>query len=128
MTFQKKNLGMWIVMALAGLGIVFSFFTDGAWNMPEPKTASEVRHDRIKKAFSAYDGSHRNLEDWVKRKMNDPKSYEHVETKYREVGKDSIFVIMQFRGKNGFGGVVKNTATCYTNLDGKILGGPAILN
>lgn len=56
--------------------------------------------------------------------MDDPDSYEHVETKHQEIGTDSVFVIMTFRGKNKFGGVVKNTITCYTDLDGNMLGLP----
>lgn len=94
---------------------------------PAPtKPAAELREERIKKAFSAWDGSHRNLEAWVKEAMNDPASYEHIGTSYREKG-DTVFVMLQFRGKNAFGGVVKNTATCYTDLDGNILGVPSII-
>lgn len=57
--------------------------------------------------FSAWDGSHRDLVKLVKENMNDPKSFEHVETRYIDDG-DGITVYMKFRGNNAFGGLVLN--------------------
>lgn len=81
-----------------------------------------------KKGFhclSAWNGSHREFVKLVKNRMNDPDSFEHVETRVTSVQSDGKHVItMQFRGRNAFGGIVKNTAigsywpNCSPVLDG----------
>lgn len=78
------------------------------------------RKEMIEKAFSAWDGSHRNLTAYIKENMNDPKSYEHVETVYWDMG-DHLIVMTTFRGKNAFGGVVKNAVKAKVSLEGEIL-------
>lgn len=61
--------------------------------------------------LSRWDGSHVEFKALVKRHMNDPDSFEHVETKVSSVNASGRHVIiMQFRGRNAFGGMVKNTA------------------
>ncbi len=47
--------------------------------------------------------------------MNDPKSYDHVETKCFDMG-DHLVVTTTYRGKNAFGGVVKNWIKAKTDL------------
>lgn len=84
------------------------------------KAAIEARIKKLESQFSAWDGSHRTLERAIKKSMNDPDSYEHVETTYRDLG-DSLIVSTTFRGKNGFGGMVKNTVVAQVDLDGNIL-------
>lgn len=78
------------------------------------------RKEMIEKQFSAWDGSHRNLTKFIKEQMNDPDSYEHVETIYWDM-KDHLVVMTTFRGKNAFGGVVKNAVKAKVSLDGEIL-------
>ena len=68
-----------------------------------------------KKGFhclSPWNGSHREFTRIVKRRMNDPDSFEHVATRVTPVHGDTgrHAIIMEFRGRNAFGGVVKNTA------------------
>ena len=78
------------------------------------------RQESIKKQFSEWDGSHRNLEAYIKRNMNDPSSYEHVETRYE--AKDShLIVATKFRGKNAFNGTVTNLITAKVSMNGQIL-------
>lgn len=84
------------------------------------KAVIEARVKRVKAQFSPWDGSHRTLESAIQKSMNDPESYEHVETTYRDLG-DSLIVSTTFRGKNGFGGVVKNTVVAQVDLDGNIM-------
>lgn len=79
---------------------------------PEPTLTPEeqekiVYQQWIEEQFSLWDGSHVALVDLVKENMNDPKSFEHVETRYDDNG-DGITVYMKFRGKNAFGGLVLN--------------------
>ena len=38
--------------------------------------------EKVKEQFSSWDGAHKNLEKAIKKNMNDPSSYEHVETTY----------------------------------------------
>lgn len=84
---------------------------------PTPsKTPS--RDEIIEKQFSAWDGSHIKLTELIKDSMNDPKSYEHVETVYWDM-KDHLIVNTTFRGKNAFGGTVKNTVKAKISLDGE---------
>lgn len=79
----------------------------------------EARQKRIESGFSAWDGSHRELVRRVKRDMNDPNSFEHVETKYGDRG-DYLIVEMRFRGRNAFGGMVVNTVRARCSLDGSV--------
>ncbi|TBW47625.1 hypothetical protein EZI54_22410 [Marinobacter halodurans] len=86
----------------------------------QKKIAAEARKKKIESQFSAWDGSHRNLERVIKESMNDPDSYEHVKTVYWDRG-DYLIVKTTFRGKNAFGGVVKNSVTAKVSLDGQVL-------
>lgn len=52
--------------------------------------------------------------------MNDPDSYEHDETVYWDMG-DHLVVKTTYRGKNAFGGVVRNFVKAKVSLDGDIL-------
>ncbi|MEN9461368.1 MAG: hypothetical protein RIS84_1388 [Pseudomonadota bacterium] len=88
--------------------------------MEEAQRVAEARKIQIEKLFSRWDGSLRSLETLIKNAMNDPDSYQHVETKYVDNG-DHLIVIATFRGKNKFGAVVKNSATAKVSLTGEVL-------
>ncbi len=79
---------------------------------------AKARTEMIEKQFSVWDGSHIKLTRLIKDSMNDPDSYEHVETKYLDM-KDYLIINTTFRGKNAFGGVVKNTVKAKVSLDGE---------
>ncbi len=83
-------------------------------------TPAQIRKKRIEKVFSPWDGSHRNLERLVIKTMNDPDSYKHAETTYWDKGA-YLIVKTVFRGKNAFGGTVKNWVKVKTDLDGNIV-------
>lgn len=69
---------------------------------------SAVSDEDVKKQFSAWDGSHYQLTKAVKNAMNDPSSFEHVQTTYSR--KDEVvFIRMTYRGKNGFGALMLAT-------------------
>lgn len=84
------------------------------------KIAAEKRKESIDSQFSAWNGSHRNLERVIQKSMNDPDSYDHVETVYWDRG-DHLIVRTTFRGKNAFGGIVKNSVKAKVSLDGQVL-------
>ena len=85
-----------------------------------PKTQEEIREDQLQKQFSAWDGSHTGLTKLIKTAMNDPGSYDHVETVYWDKG-DHLVVKTTFRGKNAFGGVVENWVMAKVDLNGNII-------
>lgn len=78
------------------------------------------RKEKVEKQFSSWDGSHIGLTRAIKKSMNDPDSYEHMETRFADKG-DYILVITQFRGKNAFGGKVINTVTAKVDFDGNVI-------
>jgi len=86
----------------------------------QEQLAEEVRKKQIEEQFSAWDGSHRNLERVIKKAMNDPDSYEHDETTYWDRG-DHLVVKTTYRGKNAFGGVVRNFVKAKVSLNGQVL-------
>lgn len=81
---------------------------------------AENRNKELKPQFNSWDGSHRGLERHIKTIMNDPASYEHDETSYIDRG-EYLIIITQFRGKNAFGGVVRNTIKAKVDLSGNVL-------
>lgn len=64
----------------------------------------------IESQFSPWDGSHMELVKLLKKNLNDPDSYEHVETKYWDQ-KDGILIKMTYRAKNAFGGLILQNVT-----------------
>ncbi len=69
--------------------------------------------------LSEWDGAHHNLVRAVKKVMNDPGSFEHVETVYWDM-KDHLVVRMTFRGTNAFGAVVPQTVKAWVDLEGNM--------
>jgi hypothetical protein len=96
--------------------LVLTLSACGSDEPPRPLTRTE----QIGRHFSAWDGSHRNLTALIKESMNDPRSFEHDRTTYRDAG-DHLVVQTRFRGKNAFGGTVLNQVTARVDLDGNVL-------
>ncbi|WP_210521612.1 hypothetical protein [Hymenobacter terricola] len=82
--------------------------------------AQKNRKEKLEAQFSAYDGSHRGVEQYIKDHMNDPDSYEHVGTRFIDKG-DYIAVMTQFRGKNAFGGKILSSAVAKVDFEGNVL-------
>ena len=60
--------------------------------------------------LSPWDGSHGDLIEWTKDNLNDPNSFEHDETRIAPVTESGEHtLIMTYRAKNGFGGVVRGS-------------------
>ena len=81
---------------------------------------AQARKKEIESQFSPWDGSHRDLERRIKDAMNDPDSYKHYKTVYVDHG-DYITVSTEFGGKNGFGGMVRNTISADYSIDGTLI-------
>ena len=98
----------------------FSFYDGKIKEEKQKQIAAEEKTKSIESQFSKWNGAHQNLERAIKDSMNDPGSYVHVKTVYWDQG-DHLVVQTTFRGKNAFGGVVKNTVKAKVSLDGQIL-------
>ncbi len=113
--------GTWIAIGIAVFIVAIPMI--GAITEETPvvhKSPEELRKEKIKESFSAWDGSHYGLTRAIKNSMNDPKSYEHAETIFIDKG-DYLKVKTVFRGKNAFGGVVKNWVWAKVDLDGNVI-------
>lgn len=82
--------------------------------------ALAARKAAITKQFSAWDGSHPAVERAVKEMMKNPKSYEHVETRF-SIQNSGFMVFTTARGTNAFGGVVPQTFIAKLSDDGTVL-------
>ncbi|WP_412557566.1 hypothetical protein [Thalassospira sp. MIT1370] len=83
--------------------------------------AAEKAEDRRKgfHCLSAWDGSQRDLERYVKDHLRDPDSYEHIKTlisPVSDIGTHNIS--MQFRARNGFGGMTIGSASAVITQEG----------
>lgn len=83
------------------------------------RIAAVARKKHVESLFS-WDGSHPAVTEEIKRSMNNPKSYEHVETRYLDRGR-TITIHTTFRGTNAFGGVVSNRVVAEIDDQGRIL-------
>lgn len=100
--------------------IKFSHYDKKINEEKRKQVAAEERKKKIEAQFSKWNGAHSNLQRLVKKSMNDPNSYSHIETVFGDQG-DYLIVQTTFRGKNAFGGVVKNTVRAKVSIDGDIL-------
>ncbi len=82
--------------------------------------AGAFRPQYIAEAFSQWDGSHKRLTQRIKSTMNNPGSYEHIDTEYSDQG-EFLIVRTKFRGTNAFGGKIMNCATAKVGVGGNVL-------
>ncbi len=102
------------------LVIIISIVAITCESEPEtPLTKQEIHQQNIQKLFSGWDGSHIKLAEKIKVSLNDPKSYEHIETTYKDM--DSFLIINStFTAKNGFGGTLKKEVIVMSDTLGNI--------
>jgi hypothetical protein len=86
----------------------------------EAAAREKKKADFEKNCFSSWNGSCRELVSYVKERMNNPKSFEHVETKYY-TSNDYAVVIMTYRGTNAFGAVVTGNIKAKVSFDCEVL-------
>lgn len=92
----------------------------------------QARKDWISGQFSIWSGAHKDLEDIIKRNLNDEKSYKHIETNYVDVYDEAmcdivndflsgagysqrveigdLFIMTEFSAKNVFNATIKSMA------------------
>lgn len=78
------------------------------------------RQHLINRQFAGFSGANRYVEDYIKEHMNDPSSYKHIKTTYKDKG-SYILVYTEFRGTNAFGVKIIQSATAKVDIDGNVL-------
>lgn len=118
--FGQTTVGKITGVVLLG-GLSFGFFTlflpgsspeeavarSAAKEAAMAQRASEKAEEQTKgfHCLSAWDGSHDGIVRFTKEKLRDPSSFEHVRTEIAPNDKGVHSIRMQFRVKNGFGGM-----------------------
>lgn len=118
--WQKSLIAVTTLLAITVIGAIISDPSPPIKNQEVIKSAKELRKELIEKQFSAWNGDHETLARSIKASMNNPKSYEHVQSGYTDNG-DYILVETKFRGTNAFGGIVINTVRAKVDLQGNVL-------
>ena len=113
---NEKIVGRWIAVAFIVIVILIAVLWRASCNNRIKETSTGQSQKRIEQCFSKWDGSHIELTKLLKSSMNDPDSYEHVETRYWSRDNE-IYIITTYRGKNGFGATVKESMAAYSTLD-----------
>lgn len=88
-------------------------------------TPRELAREEAEKLISAWDGSLIPAVSFLKEYLNDPSSFDHVETDANlyELTED-IFIVqfeMRFRAANAFGGIILNDADGFVTIDGTMI-------
>lgn len=119
---MKNNLKKKHIISILVVGF-FVFLAFGSGESEKKNSDGTVKTERqilIEKQFSAWDGSHPELERMIKDAMNDPDSYEHIETVYWDL-QDHLVIRTTYSGKNAFGGRVKNWVKAKVDFYGNVL-------
>lgn len=69
-----------------------------------------------KNCLSGWDGSHGELVKYVKDRMDDPRSFEHIETRFG-INENYVGIVMTYKGKNGYKGTVTKSIRAKVNLN-----------
>ncbi|MEQ8902969.1 MAG: hypothetical protein RID11_12890 [Roseovarius sp.] len=123
---SAKDTASGIVGLVVICGLIYWFFFSGSSETPEEAAArSQVEQaqtelaqaeeaEKKRKGFhclSAWDGSHANFKRDIEDRMRDPGSFEHISTSVTPVSSSGTHkVFMEYRAKNGFGGMNIGTA------------------
>lgn len=111
---KNRKIAGWVIAIGTLLSILYFTATEKA---PIPKDAHKAL---IEKQFNHLDGSHINLTERIKESMNDPESYENVNTNYED--RDSFIIVYQnYTGKNAFGGRVRGFVKAKVDTLGNVL-------
>ena len=87
----------------------------------DAEAAKDKLDEDFKFQFSVWNGSHRNTVEYVKERMHNPKSFEHVETRYIDYAEKGYRVIqMNYRGTNLYNAIVTNSIWVKVDLHGNV--------
>lgn len=119
---KKTKWTTWVIAGLFAWAMFYGLLSpDNGTSTSKPQAPPKSpREQKIESQFSGWSGSHTVLEKTIISTMNDPDSYEHVETRYGDKG-DYLIISTKFRGKNKFGGVITQVVTAKVDLNGNII-------
>lgn len=80
----------------------------------------EISKTQFEKHLSNWDGSLPSLVSFTKENLNNPNSFEHVETGY-SIKEDYVKVRMIYRARNSFNALVKGSITAKVDGAGNLL-------
>lgn len=83
-------------------------------------TNTPITKEKFESVLSNWDGSLPSLVDFTKDNLNNPDSFEHVETGY-SIKDGYVKVRMIYRGKNAYNALVKGVIIVKTDGNGKLL-------
>lgn len=134
---MDKNKSRWKTWHKVVIGVIVGFFllmiiaVNSEPEQTQLKTEAEIKaEEKVSREeyfqknglFSAWDGRPVALVELIKKSMNDPNSFEHLETRFIDKGTDTITVLMDYTGKNAFGGRVRGKAIAVMNAkDGSVI-------
>lgn len=117
-----------MMMVSFGIAAAIVFVVTLAAVILVPKDSGEAQGEptiaeRLGADFDQWNSAYRPLIELTKDSMNNPSSFEHAETRFREMDDgDSIYVVMTFRGENAFGGTVTQQIEAVADIgSGEIL-------
>ena len=85
--------------------------------------AVKQKFEQLQSQFSAWDGTHKNTTIFVKERLHNPKSFEHVKTTFITNEEKGFRIInMTYRGTNVYNAIVTNTIRVKVDLDGNVIG------
>lgn len=94
---------------------------EAAKSVAETAEKAAAVAEKKRKGFhclSGWDGSHRGVKKYVEKRMRDPDSFEHIETRIAPVSeRGDHTLIMKYRSRNGFGGMTVGMATAKIQND-----------
>jgi hypothetical protein len=104
-----------ILALIVAVGLTACGKSDAEKQVEAQAKAAKAQADVIQKAedkrkgfhcLSGWNGAYRPLESYVKERLRDPDSYDHIETRITPVNeKGEHVLVMKYRAKNGFGGM-----------------------
>ncbi len=90
-------------------------------NTPAPNMSPKTNEEKANALLSGWNGSMNSVVKLVKGSMNDPDSFEHVETRTGYYENNSFIVSMKYRGKNAFGGVITKYVDVKVDYSGNVI-------
>jgi len=110
--------GCGIIIGLLGIIIGILFLLTPADDGPDPDSPEA----KISSQFHPWDSRHLALEDLVVDNLNDPNSFDHLESRYtHNESEQTIRVRMEYTASNRLGGTVRGTAIAVFDYDGDVV-------
>jgi hypothetical protein len=101
--------------------LIEKFSSSSSSTKTETSTTPKTNEERANSLTSGWNGSIPSVVKFVKNSMNDPDSFEHVETRTGFYETNNFIVSMKYRGKNPFGGVITKYIDIKVDYSGNVI-------